>query len=216
MHSGQIIPHITVDGIKVYNRKSTANEFGKFYANLGGNLASKIQDSTMTPEHYLTQIPRTLNSLVLAETLATEIQKIIDRLPNKTSSGHDSISNVLLKEIRSAITYPLQIIFNQSIVSGVFPNLMKIAKIIPLYKGKEEDLLVNYRPVLLLMMMSKVLEKIIYQWLYNFLSKNNIFYESQYGFRMKHSCEHANMEMIGHLLQAKNDSLHSTGIFLDL
>ena len=93
---------------------------------------------------------------------------------------------------------------------------MKIAEIILLYKGKEEDLLVNYKPVSLLMMMLKVLEKIINQCLYKFLLKNNIFYESQYGFRMKHLCEHAIMEMVGHLLQAKNDWLHSTGIFLDL
>ena len=103
-HSGRIIPYITIDRIKVYNRKTIANEFGKFYTNLGGNLVSNIKGSTMKPDHYLTQIPRTLNSLVLAETSATEIQKIIDGPPNKTSSGHNSISNVLLKELSTAIT----------------------------------------------------------------------------------------------------------------
>ena len=94
--------------------------------------------------------------------------------------------------------------------------MMKIAEVIPLYKGKEEDLLVNYRPVSLLMTISKVLEKLIYKCLYSFLTKNSIFYESQYGFRTNHSSEHVILEMVGHQLQAKNEELHSTGLFLDL
>ena len=53
-------------------------------------------------------------------------------MPNKTSLGHDQVSNKLLKELNHSITYPLAIIFNQSLESGVFPNLMKMAEVIPL------------------------------------------------------------------------------------
>ena len=94
--------------------------------------------------------------------------------------------------------------------------MMKVAEIIPLYKGKEEDHVVNYRPVSLLMTISKVLEKIIYSRLYKFLTKHNILYDSQYGFRSKHSCEDAILEMVGRLLQARNEDKHCAGIFLDL
>ena len=93
---------------------------------------------------------------------------------------------------------------------------MKIAEIVLLYKGKEEDKVINYRPVSLLMTISKVLEKVIYKAMYSFLTKSNIFFNSQYGFRSKRSCQHAIMEMVGHLLQSKNDGKHSTGVFLDL
>ena len=66
------------------------------------------------------------------------------------------------------------------------------------------------------MTISKILEKIIYKCLYQFLCKNGIFYESQYGFRMHHSCEHAILQMIGQPLQARNDGEHCAGIFLYL
>ena len=79
---------------------------------------------------------------------------------------------------------------------------MKVAEIVPLYKGKEAYLVENYRPISLLMSLSKVLEKLMYKWMYNFLTLNNILFDSQYRFRSKRSCEHAILEMVGHLLQA--------------
>ena len=62
----------------------------------------------------------------------------------KTSSGHDHISNVVLKALYESILYPLSIIFNQLINTRKFPQMMKIAEIVPLYKGKEDDLVINY------------------------------------------------------------------------
>ena len=85
----------------------------------------------------------------------------------------------------SSLSFPLTGIFNQSIIQGVFPNLMKIAEVIPLYKGKERDLVVNYRPVSLLMTISKVSEKIVYILLYKYLEKDDTLFDNQYGFRIK-------------------------------
>ena len=104
-----------------------------------------------------------------------------------------------------ALSFPLTGIFNQSIIQGVFPNLMKIAEVILLYKGREQDLVVNYRPVSLLMTISKVLEKLVYIRLYKYLEKNNTLFDSQYGFRTKRSCEHAIFELISRLLHSKED-----------
>ena len=69
---------------------------------------------------------------------------------------------------------------------------MKLAEVIPLFKGKETYLMTNYRPVSLLITISKILEKIIYKCLYNFLENNNILYKSQYGFQKLHSCSQGN------------------------
>ena len=93
---------------------------------------------------------------------------------------------------------------------------MKIAEVVPLYKGKEMDAVINYRPVSLLMTISKVLEKIMYQRVYGFFNKNDALYDNQYGFRTKRSCEHAIQEMVGHLLKSRNENKHSIGVFLDL
>ena len=174
-HTGCSISSITLDGVKIFNKKFIAEEFTKFYSKLGKSLATKITPSTETLENCLSQIPRIVNSLVLVETNTVEIERIIEHLPNKSSSGHDRVSNTLLKKLGKSLSYPLRIIFNQSIASGCFPDMMKIAEVIPLYKGKEEDHVVNYRSVSLLTTISKVLEKIIYKRLYIFLSKYNIF-----------------------------------------
>ena len=172
-HTGCSVSHITVDGVKIFSKKLIAEEFTKFYSKLGESLAAKITPSTESLENYLSLIPRIVNSLVLVETNTVEIEKIIEHLPNKSSSSHDRVSNTLLKRLGKSLSYPLGIIFNQSIASGCFPDMMKIAEVIPLYKGKEEDNVVNYRPVSLLMTISKVLEKIIYNRLYKFPLKHN-------------------------------------------
>ena len=71
-----------------------------------------------------------------------------------------------------------------------FPNTMKIEEIIPLFKGKDPRIINNYRPISLLIIMSKILEKIVYNRLYSFLEKS-ILFESQYSFRKNRSCKNA-------------------------
>ena len=95
-------------------------------------------------QEYVSGIPHTLNSLVVGRVEYTDFERIIRALPAKMSSGHDGISNQFLKQLNSSISYPLSIIFTQSLSSGVFPEKMKLAEIVPLFKGKEEDMVVNY------------------------------------------------------------------------
>ena len=81
------------------------------------------------------------------------------------------------------------LIFNQLIATGCFPSQMKIAEVIPLYKDKERDEVINYHPVSLLITISKLLEKIVYPRTFQYLEQNRVLYDSQYGFRSKRSCE---------------------------
>lgn len=126
------------------------------------------------------------------------------------------INNALLKNFGKSIYLPLTFIFNQSLTKGIFPEQMKIAEIIPLYKGKDSDQLVNYRPISLLVTMSKVLEKIVYKHMIRFIDKYKLLYDSQYGFWTKWPCEHAIFELIGKTVQSKNNKLHSCAMFLDI
>ena len=206
-HTGSVIPSITIDRIEIYETKAMANKFGRYYANMGGDLVSKIPNSDISIDNYLSNILRTLRSLVIWYTSIGEIERIIEQLPNKNSSSHDKISNNALKALKTALSYLLMVIFNQSLTTGQFPELMKLVEIVPLYKGKEEDNGINYHPISLLMTLSKISEKIMYTCMYKFLTKENIFYDSQYRFCSKGSCEHAIAKMVGRLLQAKNKNL---------
>ena len=79
-----------------------------------------------------------------------EIKNLITRLPSKTSSSYDDISNIILKEIGDMILTSLKFIFNQSLEKGIFPSDMKIADISPLFKNGSRSLVNNYRPMSLL------------------------------------------------------------------
>ena len=85
--------------------------------------------------------------------------KLISALPNKKSSGYDNIDNILLKKIESEISPMLVKIFNQSLSYGVFPESMKLAEVVPLFKSNDKTLTENYRPISLLITLSKNIRK---------------------------------------------------------
>ena len=88
-------------------------------------------------------------------------------------------------------------------LEGKFPDKMKLAEVVPLYKSKEKYFMNNYRPISLLITFSKLLEKIIYKRTYSFLQTTSQLYESQYSFRHGHSCENAIAELVGEILKTK-------------
>ena len=90
---------------------------------------------------------------------------------------------------------PLSIIVNQSLCTGIFPDKLKIAKVIPLYKKQDENVFGNYRPISLLSSVSKVFERIVFDQLYDYFTTNGLLFNSQYGFRKHHSTELGALEL---------------------
>ena len=180
----------------------------KHFAMIGKTYAEKIESSHTPLEQYLNKIPINNHSMYFAPTSEAEINKIINQLPNKKSHGYDKISNCLLKELRLVISMPLNIVFNKSLAEGVFPDAMKDADTVPLFKSKSKQYCNNYRRISLLITLSKVLEKIVYNRMIAFLDEHIILYVSQYGFRKRHSCSDAIMELISEIL--KNNEMEST------
>ena len=99
---------------------------------------------------------------------------------------------------------------------------MKLADTVPLYKSKEWYIIDNYRPISLLITLSKILEKLIHKRVYNHLEENNLIYNSQYGFRPKHSCENADScenavgELLSVILKGQEKNKSTVAVFLDL
>ena len=189
---------------------------GSYFSTVGKNFAKNINNPENPITHYLRKIKRNEKSLFMTPVTNIEISKLIDNIPNKISSGHDSITNVLLKKIKNGIVNPLTDIFNASLSLGEFPDIMKLAEVIPLYKGKSREIESNYRPISLLITLSKILEKIIYNRVYGFLTDSDQIYQSQYGFRKRHSCEHAIGELTGEIVKNLENKKLTATIFLDL
>ena len=211
-----VIEYLKIDNIEYHETRIISEEFAKHFATVGNRYANKIQAPQHSFHHYLKQIPHNQKTMYMKPTTRAEIEKLINKLPNKTSKGHDDISNVLLKRLKPAVCEPLEMIFNKSIEEGVFPDEMKNADVLPLYKSKEKFLVNNYRPISLLVTISKLLEKIVYTRTYGFLCETDQLYQSQYGFRSGHSCENAICELIGSIVKHKEQKQTSIGVFIDL
>ncbi len=93
---------------------------------------------------------------------------------------------------------------------------MKIAKVIPLYKNKEKNLMTNFRPISLLSALSKLLEKVIHKRLYGFLQSNDRLYKHHYGFRKKHSTTDTVTQFINDTLLAYDNNEYTLAVLLDL
>ena len=116
--------------------------------------------------------------------------EIINHLENK-STGPNSIPVKLLKLIPDLIIIPLCKIIRTSFSSGIFPDALKICKVIPIHKGESTQELNNYRPISLLSIFDKIIEKLMHKRLYNFFNIHNILFENQFGFHKNNSTSFA-------------------------
>ena len=144
------------------------------------------------------------------------VTRIIENIPAKNSCGYDDISSIFLKQIATSIIKPLTIVINQVLNNGIFPDKLKIAKVVPIFKSGDCALTNNYRPISLLPVISKVIEKIIYTQLSLYFESNKLFSDSQYGFRPNHSTEQATLELTDRIISAMDNNDVPIGIFLDL
>lgn len=177
------------------------------------NLANKIQPSVDDPT---SNISRVNNNLFMTPTTADEILKIVNGLKNKTSYGFDGISNTFVKDNIDTLAHPLTHVMNLSLSEAYVPNDMKLSKVIPLYKKGSKLIMSNYRPVSLLPVISKVLEKIVYKHMYSFLENENVLFQNQYGFRSHHSTIQAVTEFVCKTLKELEKNRSMIAVYLDL
>ena len=200
----------------VSNPTEIANVFNDFFVNIGSNLSSTINtnDDNFTFKQYL-QTPST-STCILNNICENDVLKLIHEMDNKSSSGNDCISNKMLKYIKNEISKAVALIINQMLNSGIFPNRLKISKIIPVYKKGNANLLNNYRPISLLPTISKIFERVIYNQLYNYFIDNQLLSEQQYGFRAKHSTELAVLKLVDYIKHAIDQKRTPVNIYIDL
>ena len=118
------------------------------------------------------------------------------------SSGRDGISNTILKAIMPIISKPLTLITNQMLNNRIFPDNLKIAKVVPLYNKGDDGLFTNYRSISLLSSVSKIFERVIFNQLIQYFDRYKLLYKSQYGFRKNHSTELAALEFIDEIIHS--------------
>ena len=212
----EVIEKLKIDGIAEYRGEEIVEEFARYFSTIGEKYATRMNSSKRPIDSYISSIPNHNSSIFLEPCTEQEVSKLIKSLKPKKSSGIDNVDNIILKELEDYLTAPLMLIFNNSLETGIFPEKMKIAKVVPLHKAKNKDETTNYRPISLLLTLSKLLEKIMYKRVYEFLTKTNQLYSSQYGFRKNHACDQAVGELVANITKGIEQRKLTASVFLDL
>ena len=131
-------------------------------------------------------------------------------MEDSKSFGSNSIPINILKEIHETIFIPLSTVINKSFTTGVFPNMCKIAKVVPIFKSETRLLCNNYRPISLLSNIGKIIEKLIHLRLNLFLETCNCYYLFQFGFRLNFSSNDALMSIIENIQTQFDDGKYSS------
>ena len=155
-------------------------------------------------------------SLSLKACHPDEILEIINNLKSTKSCGLDNIDSYIIKLAKHELLPAITHIVNLSIEERKFPQMWKCAKVIPLHKKEEITLPKNYRPVALLPIMSKILERAIFTQIIKYFEENNLLHPSHHGFRAKHNTSTALLQMFDIWLEALEKEEISTVIMLDM
>ena len=142
-----------------------AQKFNDFFVNVGSDLVKKIPTSSHTPTDFLTG--NYCKSMFFSPTTPEEVSDIINHLKNSNSTGVDNISVKLIKACGSILFQILSHINNHSLVSGIFPDALKIAEVVPVFKNGDVKCISNYRPISVLPIVSSIFECSTFMFLYH-------------------------------------------------
>ena len=202
-----------INGSIISNRRIICSEFNNYFTNIAKNL-NKTKYSNHTPPDFNTFLNKNplSSSIYLSPITGEEIEAIIKKLDDYKSND---FSPKLLKQLLIPFSLSLSYLFNSCILTGVFPDELKMAKVMPLFKTGNRSDMSNYRPISILPTLSKIFEKLIYKRFYKFFEGNDIIYNCQFGFRQNHSTVHAVQTAINSVINSFNSSYHTMGIFID-
>ena len=210
--SSNLCTRFKVDGHFTTDKQEISNGFNKFYVNVGPTLASKIPSDSRPATAYMKN--RVIHSMAILPVVQEEVEKIIRNL-KESSAGWDSIDCKVVKQTFSSFILPLTHVMNLSLSTGVVPIELKVARVIPIFKSGETNIFTNYRPVSVLPLFSKILERLMYTRLLDFINSNGILYDYQFGFRSNHSPNLALIVLVDRISKALADDEYVLGVFLD-
>jgi len=208
------INKLVVGGKDLLTDCDIATGMNDYFCNVGVNL---VQLLPQVQESYTDFMKGGVKDSLFCEPVTEhELNNLIISLNGKKSCGPDNISPQLVKENCAVLVAPLVYLYNLSFENGVVPDDLKIARVIPLFKKGDDTSPSNYRPISLLSIFNKLLEKLVYKRVLGFLMKNNVLYNYQFGFRKNYSTSLALMDVINNCYSNLALNNKAAGIFFDL
>ena len=211
-HKNNDLPSIIRNNEKYINGPITiATTFNNFFTSIAGTVQSKIKFSNKSVRSLLSS--KNNNTFIINK---EEICKIISSLNVNKSCRPNSITTKILHLVQDQISKHLATICNLSFSAGIFPTILKTAKVIHIHKKDSKLELSKYRPISLLSDINKIFEKIMHSRLSEFLEERQILYYKQFGFRKDFSTNHVILNLLKIIQKALDDGQIACEIFIDL
>ena len=191
------------------------NKFNNYFTTIAQNLVSKIKTA---PDSQQFLDPQVQESIFLSPTTKEEVAKHINSLNSKKASDIYGMSAIFLKTLSSSVSESLSTLYNESFSQGIFPDHMhhmQHVMVTPVHKGDSKLDMTNYRPISVLPICSKILEKLMLTRLLDFFDRNNIIYKQQFGFQKNKSTTQAVFDLYAGIVGALDKENYACSVFLD-
>ena len=198
------------DGSSLLVGNDMVNYANKFFVSIANNLTAHIQT-----QYYVPTFRPNLASFIFLPTNVHEVCLIIKSLKNK-GNGVNDISVITLKKNIRVFSKHLSLLYNHSIETATYPDLLKFATVVPAHKTGSRESIDNYRPISNLPLLSKVFEKLTLNRMLSFVDKHKLLSESQFGFRSGRNITQAALMLTTHIVQAYHKKIYVSCFFLDL
>ena len=207
----------TLNGSFICNSSELSNVFNDHFSTIGPRLANEIPpDDNNNDLSYINNINVNHNKFSFSSTSSSIVFSHLNKLCRSKATGLNNISAKIIRECADLISVSLCDLFNKSLLSGIFPDDWKCARVTPLFKQGEASDLNNYRPISVISVIAKVFERIVCDQLYNFLSNEDIISTHQLGFRSLHSTLTALLEATDNWVFKIDRGNVNAVVFLDL
>lgn len=188
------------------------NYFNKYYQTVAANLQQNINNAAGFDSNHKNNV----NKLLLQPVTQEELEVVIDSLKSKKTVGLDGISSIVIKECKNYLLPPLLHLINFSLEVGSFPDKLKEAKILPIFKSGNKQLVENYRPISILNSVSKIFEKVVLIRLISHLTEHSIIIKEQHGFQRGKSTKTAIVSLVEQIIDIMDSGEKALSVFLDL
>ena len=198
--------------VQIQNR-DLLNYINKYFVDVPKTLVSELPNAVNWD--FFRSIPTNLSSFYFFHSTTDEVYKIIKALPNKGNKLNDLTPKMLLR-VFNVVGHVISMLYNRCIDVGVYPNKLKIARVIPIHKGGLESSVTNYRPISNLTLINKIFEKLTFARIQDFITNFRILSDYQFGFRKNCSTGLAIFTLLNDLIKTFNKKLFTVAIFVDL
>jgi len=207
------VAELNVGDRTITNSDEIIEELNLHFATVGKKVVDEIPSSTLDSQSFLRDTNQ--ESLFFTPVTEAEVYVCMSKLKS-SSSGPDGIQPQLVKENCRSLVKPIVHLLNLSLTQGTVPKALKRAHVTPIHKGGDTDSLNNYRPISVLNVFSKIMERVVYNRLLSFLNIHSVLSNSQFGFRKKHSCELALISATEFIRHSLDMGSHVIAVYLDL